>query len=97
MLEGACPTTGDGCDRTGGLADDEVGPVRALVAMGNAPARWYRSLSEACEDARALAGSAEAGEVVARAWVEAAEGPPDYELKVGARRGLRWARPASLP
>jgi hypothetical protein len=71
------------------------GPVRLLVAVGDRPARWYRSPAEAAADARTLLDDVAQGEVIARAWTAApAAGPPAWELCRGPRRSIAWTQPS---
>jgi hypothetical protein len=92
--EPTAPTTGS----TAGPSSrrdpkDRPGRVRLFVAVGDRPARWYRSPGEAADDARTLLAEAKPGEVVARAWLEEpADGAPDWELRRGIRRTIVWAR-----
>ena len=70
--------------------------MRAWVRIAGRPPRWYRTLTDAAEDAQAFAVDPQPGDVVAIAWEDESSGIPVRVLVAKAGGALAWCGPEQL-
>ena len=70
--------------------------MRAWVRVLDRPPRWYRTLTDAAEDAEAFATDRRPGDVVAVAWEDESSDTPARVLVAKAGGALAWYGPEQL-